>query len=146
MVAGQRMVSIATRESSILRVTGPTSTGATLTRGLVLESTSSNLASAICQDSLIIAKNGGGATYGVYCNTGGAGSISLWIFNTDITALDSGNYTVAGLCAAGNVANIYMFGGSIRTSNGNGTDIAVQNTGSGVIVLVGVDYDRTKTS
>ena len=78
---------------------------------------------------------------GVVCSQG-----TIWLWNCNVNCQDgNAGYATDGLYAYG-AGNIVMVGGRIRTYNAAGTDLAVVNTGSGKIILIGVDYDRTKTS
>lgn len=78
---------------------------------------------------------------GVNCGAG-----TVWLFDCDVNCQDgtAGQQTNGILAAV--TGTIIMIGGRIRTYNAAGTDLAVRNIGSGKIVLIGVDYDRTKTS
>ena len=119
---------------------GPSATGANLTRAFVVQL--EDCCGYIRKSSLCVARNGGGTTRGI--EVYGTGTLFI-LDDTNIVADDTGNHTANGLYVHGAV-NVIMMGGSIRTANGNGTDLAVNNTGTGKIVLIGVDYDRTKTS
>ena len=119
------------------RTIGPTTQGDNLARGLC---TNDSIV-AYVNAKLLLARNAGG-------NTRGASALdsSVQIHGDgDIVATDTSNNAVACLHAAGS-ATIIKFGGSLYSQNGNNTDLAVKNEGTGKIVLIGVDYDRTKTS
>ena len=125
-------------DSCIFRATGPSSEGSNITRALAVLWSIGAFGLTFCKNSSLEALRGGGTTYGLIA------SGTVLLENCNISAIDNGN-TVAGIRAEG-VRNIYMFGGGIYTSNGLDTDLAIHNVGTGKVVLVGVDYDRTKTS
>lgn len=121
------------------RSTGSSYSGDLLARGIIAAGSGDLFLNGVFASG----QNGNGYTYGVDALE----SKNVWIFNNStIHASDTNSsVVVAGIHASGS-NNIYMFGGSIRTASGDNTDLAVLNAGTGKIVLIGVDFDRTKTS